>query len=99
MNADIEYLAARKELLLGRSALCRLRLHREAHDLAASLHWTRVAAEAAASPPIRRLALGVAFSAIGLGRIARLVAFAGRALLYAKLARSAIGYLRATPSR
>jgi len=45
------------------------------------------------------LAMGLAFSAIGLGRIARLVAFAGRALLYAKLVRSAIGYLRAAPSK
>ena len=95
MNPGAEHLAGEKELLLGRSALCRLRLDREARDLAASLQWTHVAAEAAASPPIRRLALGLAFSFIGLGRMARFVAFAGRALLYAKLVRSAIGYLRA----
>ena len=95
MNPGVEHLANEKELLLGRSALCRLRLHRETRDLVASLQWTQVAAGAVASPPIRRLALGLAFSAIGLGRMARLVAFAGRALLYAKLVRSAIGYLRA----
>ena len=99
MSSRVEHLAAEKELLVGRSTLYRLRLHRETRDLAACLQWTHVAAEAAASPPIRRLALGLAFSAIGLRRIARLVAFAGRALLYAKLARSALGYLRAMPSK
>ena len=99
MNPGVEHLPSEKNLLLARSTLCRLRLQRETRDLLASLQWTHVAAEAAASPPIRRLALGLAFSAVGLGRIARLIAFAGRALLYAKLVRSAIGYLRGTPSK
>ena len=99
MNSAVEHFPGEKELLLRRSALCRLRLQGEMRDLVASLRWTHVAAEAVASPPIRRLAMGLAFSAIGLGRIARLVAFAGRALLYAKLVRSAIGYLRAAPSK
>jgi len=99
MKSAIEHPAGEKALLLGRSALCRLRLQRESREVAACLHWTHVAAGAAASPQVRRLALGLAFSAVGLGRIARLVAFAGRALLYAKLVRSAIGHLRAAPSR
>jgi hypothetical protein len=99
MNSTVEHVADEKELLLARSALCRARLHCETRALAASLQWTHVAAEAAGSPPIRRLALGLAFSAVGIGRIARLVAFAGRALLYAKLVRSAIGYARSMRSK
>jgi hypothetical protein len=99
MNPVVEPVVGEKELLLARSALCRVRLQRDTRDLASRLQWTRVAAGAAASPPIRRLALGVAFSFIGLGRMARLVALAGRVLLYAKVVRSAIGYLRAAPSK
>ena len=39
MSARLEALAREKEMLLMRSALCRLRLRRERHALNASLPW------------------------------------------------------------
>ena len=91
MNAS---LAGDKTVLIERSAQCRMRLGRETSDLRACLEWTRVATAVAAAPSVRRFALGVAFSAIGLGRMARFVAYAGRILLYARLVQSLIGYAR-----
>jgi hypothetical protein len=89
MSARLEMLAREKQGLLVRSSLSRLRLRREARELRASLRWPRVAASAA--PPVGALALGFALTTIGLGRIGRFVALAGRVVFYARLVRSVIG--------
>ena len=90
MSARLQRLALEKQALLERSALCRLRLYRDARHLRDSLPWSR----AAAAPPLGRLALGVAFSAIGIDRVARVVIVASRFLLYARLVRSVVGWAR-----
>jgi hypothetical protein len=94
MSVRLEGLASDKEVLLMRSALCRLRLRHATHDLRESLHWKRAAAAAVAAPSLRRVAFGVALSVVGLGRSGRMLLLAGRILLLAKLASSIIGRAR-----
>jgi hypothetical protein len=91
MSTRLETLAADKEALLMRSALCRLRLRRATHGLRVSLDWKRasfVAASASLVPPV---AFGLALSFIGAGRVARVLKLAGRIVVFAKLTRFAIG--------
>ena len=95
MSARLETLAREKEQLLARSTLCRLRLHRQARCVRDSLYWKRALVAVAAAPTTRRVAFGVALSCIGLGRATRMIALAGRIVIYAKLATSVIGYARA----
>jgi hypothetical protein len=95
MNARLEALARAKEGLVMRSALGRLRLRRERHALRVSLDWKRAVAVTVAAPGMRQLAFGLALSLAGLGRAARILAMATRVLLVAKLARVAIGFVRA----
>lgn len=94
MNPERDILAQRKEILLKRSALCRLRLRGRMHDLHASLPWNRACVAAAISPPMRQLVFGVALSLVGIGRATRLLMLAGRVVLIARLARSVIGFAR-----
>jgi hypothetical protein len=86
-----------KQLLVTRSALCRLRLVRESRHLRNSLRWQRVAAAAVRAPAARRVALGLLLSWIGAGRASRFVMLAGHALVFARLAQAAIGYVRGIP--
>lgn len=94
MSAKLDALARDKEILLARSALCRLHLRREARSLRESLQWKRAAVAAVKSPAMRRFALGLAVSWVGLNRAVRVVAVAGWAVLFAKLALSIIGSVR-----
>jgi hypothetical protein len=94
MNARSESLALEKQALLMRSALCRLRLRRETHMLRAQLSWKRALAATVAAPEVREVAFGLAISLAGLGRTARVLMLATRALFIAKLVRVAIGYVR-----
>ena len=94
MNARLELLAGEREMLLMRSALCRLRLHRATHELRDSLHWKRASVAGTAVPAIRRIAFGLAVSLVGVGRTARMVLLAGRIVLFAKLARLVFDYAR-----
>ena len=94
MSARLEVLAREKELLLMRSALCRLQLRRRANDARASLPWNRAAIAVATAPAIGRLALGIALSVAGIGRTTRMVMLAGRIVLLAKLAGPVIAYAR-----
>jgi hypothetical protein len=93
MSSGLPAIAHDKELLLMRSALCRLRLRRASRELRSSLHWRR-AAGAAAAPAVRRIAFGLALSLVGLGRAARMILLASRVLLVAGIARSALAWLR-----
>jgi hypothetical protein len=94
MNTSLAALAQEKDALLTRSALCRLRLRRDAQQLRNSVRWTQVAGAAAATPTVRRIALGVVLSWIGLGRATRFVMLAGRVLIVARLASSFIAQAR-----
>jgi len=94
MSARLEVLAREKELLLMRSALCRLRLRRRANDARDCLPWNRTALAVATAPTIGRLALGLALSLAGVGRTTRLVVLAGRIVLLAKLAGPVIAFAR-----
>jgi len=96
MSARLESLELEKQALLDRSALCRLRLRREAHALRGTLRRERVSVAVAAAPAARAIAWSVALSFLGVGRVARLLMLAGRVVLLAKLARAAIGYARGT---
>jgi hypothetical protein len=91
MNARREALAREKQVLLMRSALCRLRLRREIHLLRAEASWPRALSVSAATPAVRQVAFGLAVSLVGIGRSARLLMLATRVLFIAKLARAALG--------
>ena len=98
MSARLEIPRDDKALLLERSASCRAALQSEMRVLHESLRWPRVVAAAATSPPLRRIAVGLAISLVGTGRVGRLVALAGRALLFAQIARAALRFARAHSS-
>jgi hypothetical protein len=99
MNARLESLARERQALLDRSALCRLRLRREAFALRNSVTWGRTSAAIATAPAFRALAWSFALSFLGQGRTARILVFASRAVLAIRLARAAIGYAREPAKR
>lgn len=86
MNDTLEELARDKRSLLRRSAESRLQLRRDIRGVRESMPWKRAAVAAAGVPALRRVALGAAISLIGAGRSARILIYAGRVLLLAKLA-------------
>ena len=94
MSARLEALARERQALLDRSALCRLRLRRDAFAVRGAMDWKRVSVAVVAVPALGAIAWSVALSLVGIGRAARMVALAGRVVLLAKLAHSALGYLR-----
>jgi hypothetical protein len=94
MSSRLESLEREKQVLLDRSALCRMHLRRDARAVRGSLTLRRASAAVAAAPAARMIAWSVALSFLGVGRTARLLQIAGRILLVAKLARAAIGYAR-----
>ena len=93
MSARSEADARAKDLLLMRSALCRLRLRRERATLRNALSWRRAAIAASHSPAVGRIGFGIALSLVGLGRSARLLMLAGRVLLFARAAQAAVGFI------
>jgi hypothetical protein len=94
MSASLATLAREKELLLARSALCRLRLRGQSCALRDSLRWPRIAAAAASAPASRRALLSIALSLPALARTARFAVAILRIVLVAKLAFSLIGHAR-----
>lgn len=89
MSAKLTLLAAQRIALVEQSALRRLRLRREVNALRDRFRLPAVVGNT--SPTILRFALGLAFSAVGLRRVGRLVAFTGRMLLYTRAARALLG--------
>ena len=59
-----------------------------------AVSWTRVPAALATAPAARTMAWSLAISLLGTGRAGRVLLFAGRALLVARLACAAIDYAR-----
>lgn len=94
MNRRDEELALRKELLLARSSLCRLKIHTQADALRHGLSWRGAAAAVAAAPPARGALFLLAAEGVGHARMARWLTLAGRALAAVRLARLALGLLR-----
>ena len=84
----------RKEVVLARSALCRLKIHCQADAFRRSLSWRGAASAVAAAPPARAALFLLAAEGLGHERTARWLAFAGRALAVAKLASLAVAQLR-----
>jgi hypothetical protein len=81
-----DVLALRKEVLLARSALCRLRIHRDVLNVREGLTFARAGTALAGSARLREAALGLAAAGIGGGRVARFIALAGRTVVIARLA-------------
>jgi hypothetical protein len=98
MSAALEALARDKELLLARSAFCRLRLRSQSSALRDALGWRGMTVSAAASPGARGALLAIALSLPVLARTARFAIAAIRAVLLARLALSLIRHVRALGS-
>ena len=92
MNERLETLAAEKRYLVERSALCRLRLRRDVFAVRGAVGWKRMPAALATTPAVRTMVGSLALSLLGTGRAGRVLLFASRALLVAKLARATFGY-------
>jgi hypothetical protein len=94
MSASLAALAIRRQELVERSALCRIRLHDDACAVRAAVSWKQVPVALAAAPAMRTMAWSLALSLLGTGRAGRILLYASRALLVVKVARAAIGYAR-----
>jgi hypothetical protein len=94
----MEELALRKQLLVARSSLYRLKIRHETGVLRESLSWRHAAVAAASSSPARTAAFLLALEGLGKGRTARLLAFASRALMVARFVRTALSLLRSPPA-
>ena len=90
MSMQLATIASDKEILLERSALYRLRLRHQVHNLRAPFRTNPAGTAAVRAPMINRMVLGAAISFAGFARTARFVRLAGRIVLVAKLARAVI---------
>lgn len=98
MSARDDVLALQKEVLLARSALCRLRIHRDAGQVREGLSLAKAGTALAGSGPFREVALGLAATGLGGGRVARFIALAGRAVVIARLALALYRAARPAPA-
>jgi hypothetical protein len=98
MNRQTEELALRKQLLVARSALCRLKIRREAGALREGLTWRNAATAVANSSPARAAAFDLVLEGLGRDRMSRALAFASRALMVARITRMVLSLLRGSPT-
>jgi hypothetical protein len=98
MNRPAEELVLRKQLLVARSSLCRLKIRHEALALRESLSWHRAAVTVAGTPAARSAAFLLALAGLGQDRMAKLLAFAGRVLMVARITGVALSLLRGPTS-
>ena len=94
MNERRGEMSARKELLLARSRLHRMRMQHEARALRSALTTPRGMLAIASSSPLRPLLLSGLLMVAGRGRAARIVKIAMSVLTVVKLARAASVLLR-----
>lgn len=94
MNERRAQLSARKELLLARSRLHRMRIQHEATALRTALTTPRGMLSIASSSPLRPLLLSGLLMVAGRGRAARIVKIAMSVLAAVKFARAASVLLR-----
>jgi hypothetical protein len=95
MSESVETLELRKQALLARSSLCRLRIAYEVTTIRESMRWPRIGLALAASPPARFALFDALELIVGRGRLAQVLRGAAFALALAKLARSAAAYFSA----
>ena len=98
MKESPELLALRREVLVARSSLCRLKVRRDAEHLRGSMSLPGLGAGLASSAPVREVMLGLLLSRLGTGRVSRVVALASGALAVAKLVVAAMGLARTPPA-
>jgi len=94
MSRPDEELALHKDLLVARSSLCRLKIRHEVGVLRGSLSWHHAAMDVASSSPARTAIFLLALGGMGRERMARLLAFASRALMVARLTGVVMSLLR-----
>ena len=87
MSARLGALERERQMLISRSSLARLRMHRDAHRLCQPLQMRSVAAAAARAPAIRGATLGLAVSVFGVLRVSRTIAIVSSILSLVRLAR------------
>jgi len=97
MNRTDEDLALRKEVLLARSSLCRIKIRYHAAALRRGLSWRGAGSALADAPAARSAMFLLVAEGLGRERTARWLAFAARALAVARVASVAIGLLRKPP--
>jgi hypothetical protein len=98
MNPIEDNLALRKELLVARSSLCRLKIRHEVETFRHHLTWREAGAEAVRTPAARDALFLLAAEGIGRSRMARWLAVAAQVLAIAKLASLALQTLRTPPA-
>ncbi|MGE0358041.1 MAG: hypothetical protein AB7P08_14150 [Burkholderiales bacterium] len=98
MSSRDDDLALRKEVLLARAQLCRLKVAYHAGNLRRSLTWGHALAGAARSAPAREAALLLVAEGVGRHRVARWLSFAIRALAVARLTHLAVLMLKKDPA-
>lgn len=98
MTRPTDDFEARKQLLVARSTLGRLRLQHDAARLRESLTLGHLGATVVKSPVVRSAAFLLAVEIAGPRRIARLLSFASQALSIARMAGVALAWLK-EPSR
>ena len=96
MSEKLEVLAARKQLLVARSTLCRLQLVHESHALRRSLTTPRGIFSIATSAPVRPLLFSALLLVAGRSRFARLLRGAMMVLTVIKIVRAAAGFVQST---
>lgn len=94
MSESAELLAIRKDLLVARSSLYRLRIGRDVAGLRASVSLGSVGSAIAGSGTAREMVLGLLLAGAGRGRISRLVRLASRTLVIVRVALAAFGMVR-----
>lgn len=95
MTRPTDDFEARKQLLVARSTLGRLRLQHDAARLREALTAGQLGAAVMQSPAARRAAFLVAVEIAGTERMARLLSFASQALSFARLAGAALAWWKA----
>ena len=97
MSKALDNLALKKQLLQARSTLYRLRIRRDLREMTNALDWAQAGVGVAASLPVRSGLFRLALQAMGEGRIARVVRFASRAILFARITGVVVAMLRKPP--
>jgi hypothetical protein len=97
MTSADDNLALKKDLLVARSALCRLHIRHEIHAVRETFSWRHAATAAMASPTARNALFLVALEGLGTERVARWLAIARRTLVIAKLTAAAVAMVRRKP--
>jgi hypothetical protein len=87
MSSGRELLALRKEVLVARSSLQRLRIARDLGALRESLRWPQAAAAIAGSPPGRSVLFAALLLLARRGRLVRLVRGIAMGVAVARLVR------------